>query len=64
MIDVQEEVIRLEYKRRMRDAVKHISENTNLSFHYVSVEFNVDVQELQEAYRLSRVRMPQNEGEL
>lgn len=64
MIDLQEEVVRLEYERRMRDAVKHISENTNLSFYYVSVEFDVDVQELQEAYRLSRVRMPQNESEL
>lgn len=50
MIDVQEQI-------RLLEAVRYIKENSTLSFHHVSVKFSVNVQELQDAYRLSHVKM-------
>lgn len=57
MIDLQEQV-------RLLEAVRYIKENSDLSFHHVSIKFSVDVQKLQDAYRLSRVKMPQSVEEL
>ena len=57
MVEVQKEV-------RLLEAVRYISLNPTLSFHSVSVEFKVDVQELQDSYRLSRKAIPQNTEEL
>lgn len=54
MIDIQEEV-------KVLEAVKYITINPTLSFHHVATKFKVDVQKLQDQYRLSRSKRIENE---